>query len=85
MEIEEIKIYTKEFCPNCEILKEYLIEHDIVYQEYNLDDSDVIAELMADMVFIAYAPVLKIGEEYYYDNSLFEGGKLNSVVIDRLG
>ena len=52
-------IYTLEYCPNCEILKEYLTQNHLPYTEKDMSTAESLTELRINGVFVNEAPVLK--------------------------
>ncbi|MFA7067331.1 MAG: glutaredoxin domain-containing protein [Dysgonamonadaceae bacterium] len=77
--------YRKEFCPMCDRVCDELSKRNIIFETRDLDESESIAELYSDGVFPQSAPVLKIGDEYFYDGTLFNGDDLSDEVITRIG
>lgn len=76
--------YRKEFCPMCDRVYDELSKRNIIFETRDLDESESIAELYSDGVFPKSAPVLKIGDEYFYDDTLFNGDDLSDEVITRI-
>ena len=77
----EIIEYRLEFCPLCDLLSETLKSLDIKFEIRNMQDSESIADLLVDGVFTQNAPVLKIGNDYFYDEMLIKNGKVVDAVI----
>ena len=42
----EIKMYTTTWCPDCRNAKRFLDEHDLAYEEINIENSGEAAELV---------------------------------------
>lgn len=74
--ISPVIVYTLEDCPNCELLKEYLTERGIPYQEENMGSAGPLTELRLHGVFVREAPVLRIGDRFLTSQNLFKGGDI---------
>ncbi len=46
MDLQKVRVYTLECCPNCERLKQYLHEHQIPFETADLDDPDTMVDLL---------------------------------------
>ena len=69
-------VYTLEFCPNCEILKEFLASRGVPFVECDMASAEALTELRMNGIFVREAPVLQKGEEFYTSADLFAGGAL---------
>ncbi len=67
-------VYTLEFCPNCEVLKEFLAERGARYIEQDLASAEALTELRINGVFVQEAPVLQKDTSFYTSQDLFPGG-----------
>lgn len=69
VEQKPVLIYTLEMCPNCDLLKERLKFYGILYDEYELQTPESIAELRFNGCFSTEAPILcyfsPVGLEIY--------------------
>jgi glutaredoxin len=74
-------IYTLEECPHCELLKEYLQENNIPYQEEDMGSAGPLTELRLHGVFVREAPVLRIGERFLTSADLFARGDVRKDVL----
>ncbi|MDR2855819.1 MAG: glutaredoxin family protein [Methanomicrobiales archaeon] len=69
-------IYTLEFCPHCEVLKDYLDRAGISYHILDLSTAEALTELRMNGVFVQEAPVLQIGKTFLTSSDLFVGETL---------
>ena len=79
-----VVVYTTPVCPRCAALKEWLKQRGVEYEEKNMEDSEVMAELVMDNVFALSAPVLKVGDRYLLEDDLFEEDKLKADVVEEV-
>ena len=77
-------IYTLEYCPNCEILKEYLTRNHISYDEKDMSTAESLTELRINGVFVNEAPVLKGEAGFLTSQDLFSGGVLREERVQKL-
>jgi glutaredoxin len=71
-----VTVYTLEDCPQCELLKDYLQEKHIVYQEEDMGSAGPLTELRLNGVFVREAPVLRIGDRFLTSMDLFIRGDI---------
>jgi glutaredoxin len=69
-------IYTLEYCPNCEILKEFMNRNQIPFDEKDMSTAESLTELRIHGVFVNEAPVLRCGQGFLTSRDLFTGGVL---------
>jgi glutaredoxin len=80
-----IKLFTMEFCPRCEIVKDYLTKKDIAFQIMAMDTAEGITELRVEGSFAVEAPVLMNSEgEFKESAEMFPDGNIDTSVIDKL-
>lgn len=77
-------VYSLPHCPHCIELKNYFIKMGIEFKEYDLEDIEVLTDLRCDGVFVAEAPILKAHNKYFSPSELFEGGSLNTELLDAM-
>jgi glutaredoxin-like protein NrdH len=73
----EIKVYTKENCPQCKMTKKVLDDLGIKYVEIDVEDNEIALEHLSDMGFQSL-PVVEFGNEAFsgfQPNKLEELGK----------
>nr|WP_300998951.1 glutaredoxin family protein [Methanoculleus sp.] len=63
-----------EFCPNCEVLKEFLASRGVHFVECDMASAEGLTELRMNGVFVQEAPVLQKGDAFYTSGDLFRGG-----------
>lgn len=73
----ELIVYTLEYCPNCETLKEYLTRKGVPYQERDMSSAAALTELRINGIFVSEAPVLQAGSAFLVSRDLFSAGVLN--------
>ncbi|HOL44216.1 MAG TPA: glutaredoxin family protein [Methanothrix sp.] len=67
-----IRIYTLKKCPMCEMLKRYMNDNGVTYEEVDMSTPDAQAELLTNGVFALSAPVLQVGDRFYKTYDLFD-------------
>lgn len=77
-------IYTLEYCPNCETLKEYLESKGIAFAIKDMASAESLTELRVNGVFVSEAPVLRAGPEFLAPRDLFRAGTLNEERVRQL-
>ena len=73
----KLTVYTLEFCPNCEVLKEYLKGHGVAFTEEDMSTAASLTELRLNGVFVNEAPVLQRGVAFLTSADLFTSGAVN--------
>jgi glutaredoxin len=81
---QNLIIYTLEYCPNCEILKEYLTRNRIAFDEKDMSTAESLTELRICGVFVNEAPVLRSGNAFLTSRDLFSGGSLREEKVFKL-
>jgi glutaredoxin len=78
-------VYTLEYCPRCEILKDYLSSHNIEFSIADLSSAASLTELRVNGVFVQEAPVLQKGKKFLTSQELFgNSDSVNENVIATL-
>ncbi len=77
-------VYTLEFCPRCEILKDFLSSHQIPFTVADMSSAKALTELRVNGVFVQEAPVLQVGKTFLTSKELFVGDALNEERILQL-
>lgn len=67
-----IRVYSLKNCSMCEMLKRYLNDHNIEYEELEMASPDARMELLTSGVFALSAPVLQVGNRFYRTYDLFD-------------
>jgi glutaredoxin len=77
----QIIVYSLEYCPHCEELKEYLKKNKILFSEQDMSTAESLTELRVNGIFVNEAPVIQKDSDFLTTDELFSGGKLNSECI----
>jgi glutaredoxin len=80
----ELVVYTLEYCPNCEILKEYLTRNRIPFNEKDMATAESLTELRINGVFVNEAPVLRGAGVFLTSRDLFLEGVLREERVQKL-
>jgi glutaredoxin len=73
----QLIVYTLEYCPNCDNIKEFLTKNGYKYFERDLSTADSLTELRMNGIFVNEAPVLQKDSDFYTSADLFPAGKLD--------
>lgn len=71
---DDLVVYTLEFCPNCDTLKQLLREKTVRFKERDLSNPESLTELRFNGVFVNEAPVLQKGEKFLTSTDMFTAG-----------
>jgi len=82
-ETPNLVIYTLEYCPNCEILKEYLMQNHLSYIEKDMSTAESLTELRINGVFVNEAPVLMSEGGFLTSQDLFSKGVLREERVQK--
>ncbi len=75
-------VYTLEFCPRCELLKEFLTSHNIEFTVADMSSVASLTEMRMNGVFVQEAPVLQKGKTFLTTKELFgSSDSVNESVI----
>ena len=77
----KVRVYITERCPNCELLKRFLAENGVRYEEVDMATAEALTELRLHGVFTLTAPVLQVGDRFLTYADMFEGGELRKEKI----
>jgi len=72
----DLIVYTLEFCPNCDALKQFLKQRLFRFQERDLSTAESLTELRINGVFVTEAPVLQQKERFLTSADMFVAGAL---------
>jgi glutaredoxin len=81
---QKLIVYTLEYCPNCETLKEYLVSKGVAFATKDMASAESLTELRVNGVFVNEAPVLRSGAEFLVPRDLFRAGILNEERVRHL-
>ena len=74
---KKIVVYTSNGCHKCGVLKNWLMAANRHFEERNLEDADVMAELVMRDIVVLSAPVIEVDEEVFTEDQLFDGDSLS--------
>jgi glutaredoxin len=80
----QLIVYSLEFCPHCEILKDFLKKGKHTFDERDLSSAESLTELRVNGVFVNEAPVLQKNEDFYTSADLFPEGKFDEEHVKTL-
>jgi len=79
--MQKIVVYTSNGCHKCLVLKEWLKTANRQFEERDLEDVEVMAELVMRNVVVLSAPVVEVGNTVYTEDHFFDG---NTLAVSRL-
>lgn len=79
--IDELIVYTLEFCPNCDTLKQFLKQKTAPYQERDLSTAESLTELRINGIFVNEAPVLQQEDRFLTSSDMFAAGTLQEEIV----
>ncbi|WNY26475.1 glutaredoxin family protein [Methanolapillus ohkumae] len=80
----KVIVYTTDVCPKCKVLKKYLSEKNVPFDEMDMGTPDALTELAMNNVFTNVAPVLQIGTKFLTYKDIFAGSTVNEAQIQPL-
>jgi len=66
----KIVVYTLPNCSGCRFLKEWLKRHNLPFEERNMEDTNVMAELIFCINYVSSAPVLEVDGKFYKEDEI---------------
>lgn len=60
----QVTVYSTPTCPYCQMLKEFLKEHDVAFKEVNVAEDKEAAKMIVKETKQMGIPVTKIGNEW---------------------
>jgi glutaredoxin len=83
--IKEMVIYTSSGCSKCAMLKKWFKNKNADFEEKNLEDVDVMADLVMRNVVVLSAPALEVKGTVYTEDQIFDGdGLINTKILEIL-
>jgi len=73
---KRIIVYTSNGCSKCVVLKQWLQTRNKEFEERNLENVDVMADLVMRNLVILSAPVLEVGDAVLTEDQIFAEGSL---------
>ena len=80
----DVELYTMEFCPRCDDVKQYLNQNSISYSSKDLEDPDVTVELLYEGIVPTEAPLMRVKDKIYQTADLFLNGKVNLALLSNI-
>jgi len=81
----EIVVYTSSECPKCALLKRWLRDRNADFEERNLEDVDVMADLVMRNIVVLSAPALEVEGTVYTEDRIFDGdGLIDTKLLEML-
>ncbi len=77
-------VYSLEFCPRCELLKEYLTSRSIPFTVTDMSSAVALTELRVNGIFVQEGPVLQSGKKFLTTKELFSGDRIIEDAISGL-
>jgi glutaredoxin 3 len=77
MEKKKVIVYSTPTCPYCVMVKKYLKENNIEYEDINVAEDQEKAKEMVDMTGQMGVPVVQIGKEFVIG---FDKEKINELL-----
>jgi len=71
-----VVVYTTSGCTRCGMLKKWLKNKNTIFEEKNLENSDVMTDLVMRNFVVMSAPAIEINGAVYTDNQIFENNGL---------
>jgi len=82
---KEMVIYTSNGCPKCTTLKKWLESKNADFEEKNLEDLDVMADLVMRNFVVLSAPALEVGGSVYTEDQIFDvDGLIDTKILEIL-
>ncbi|KPV61442.1 MAG: Glutaredoxin [Candidatus Bathyarchaeota archaeon BA1] len=83
--VKRIIVYTSSRCPRCALLKRWLRNKHTDFEERNLEDVEVMANLVMKNIFVLSAPALEVEGAVYTEDQIFDGdGTVKSKLLEIL-
>ena len=77
-ETQKIIVYTSNGCHKCSVLKNWLLAANRQFEERNLENVDVMAELVMKDIVVLSAPALEVDATVYTEDQFFDGDLLST-------
>ena len=84
LRVGEIMVYTSSGCPKCALLKRWLRDRNTDFEERNLEDVDVMADLVMRNVVVLSAPALEVKGTVYTEDQIFDGDGLTDAKLSEI-
>ena len=84
LRVKEIVVYTSNGCSKCAMLKKWFKNKNADFEEKNLEDVDVMANLVMRNVVVLSAPALEVEGTVYTEDQIFDGDGLIDTKISEI-
>jgi len=81
LQVGEIVVYTSSGCPKCGLLKRWLRDRNADFEERNVENVDVMADLVMRNVVVLSAPALEVMGTVYTEDQIFDGDGLTDAKL----
>jgi glutaredoxin len=71
------KVYTSPSCPLCDALKDALRKLKVDFEELDVSDAEVMADLIMRDIYLDSTPALEVGGRVWRAEELFKGGAVD--------
>ena len=78
---KRLVVYTSSGCHKCSVLKEWLKTSNKSFEERNLENVDVMADLVMRNIVVLSAPVLEVDDSVHSETEFFND---NALAVDKL-
>lgn len=79
---DRIVVYTSSGCPRCAMLKEWLKSREKEFEEKDLENVDVMADLVMRNAVVLSVPALEVEETVYREDEIFDkNGRINGELL----
>ncbi len=79
-----IQLYSTGNCPNCRVLKQFLENKNIKYEEVDMATPAALTELRMNGVFTMSAPVLQVNNRFFTTKELFSKDRIDQSRLENL-
>ncbi len=79
-----IQLYSTNNCPNCRVLKQFLENKNIKYEEVDMATPAALTELRMNGVFTMSAPVLQVNNRFFTTKELLSKDRIDQSKLESL-
>ncbi|RLF13227.1 MAG: hypothetical protein DRJ97_08415 [Thermoprotei archaeon] len=77
----KVKVYTSPSCPRCEALKDALKRLGIPFEEADVSNTEVMADLIMRDIYLDSTPALEVQGRLYSSEELFDGDRVKEELL----
>jgi len=78
---KNVVVYTLEFCPKCEQVKETFAREGVKFLTKDLEDPRVMADLLFEDIVVREAPVVQIDGNFFTSEKIIDIQKLAMLAL----